>query len=121
MRKFETYRFKERKWTPIEDPDWFGPVRNDEEDWRTALGARGLSRTEEFQGGGSIDVFKGPNGWCVIFFDYEQTIAVVFIESASDYLQFRAQHIAPNVQLMVAHDQLEAAYRLERQRLNRAI
>lgn len=45
--------------------------------------------------------------WWVIFGDAEQALVAVRIDSTSDFIEFRAQFIAPNVQLMLLGEELD--------------
>lgn len=115
MRNFEIYRFKDRKWIQSESSKWFSEATKGDRDWREALRAHGAAQMEEYDTGGDrIDVFKTSLMWWVIFGDAEQAIVAVYIDSASDFIEFRAQFIAPNVQLMLLGEELDRLHRRER-------
>jgi hypothetical protein len=116
MRSFEIYRFKDGKWIESESSKWFSETTKGDQDWHDALRVHGALHIEEYDTGGDrIDVFKTPLMWWVIFRDAEQALLVVNITSASDFIEFRAQYIAPNVQLMLLGEELDRLHRRERQ------
>jgi hypothetical protein len=81
---------------------------NTDEAWTEAFQRRNVTLVEEFDCGDSIEIYRANDGvYCVVFRDTFQALAVVFIEAASDYIQFRAQVIAPNVQLAISSKQLD--------------
>jgi hypothetical protein len=108
MYGIEVRGFKNGKWTEAKAPEWFDRVADTDEAWTEAFRHHNLVPVDEFDCGDSIEISRAENGtYCVVFRDTFQAFAVVFIEAASDYIQFRAQVIAPNVQLMMASKQLD--------------
>jgi hypothetical protein len=108
MHKIEIRGFKNGQWTEAKAPDWFDWAIDTDEAWTDAFKDYNVTLVDEFDCGDSIQIYRAENGiYCVVFRDTFQALAVVFIEAVSDYIQFRAQVIAPNVQLMMASNQLE--------------
>jgi hypothetical protein len=106
MHKIEIRGFKNGQWTEATAPEWFDQATAREGAWADAFKAQTF--VEEFDWGDSIGIYRTKHGtYCVVFWDTCQALSVVFIDTASDYIQFRAQVIAPSVQLMMASKQLE--------------
>jgi hypothetical protein len=118
MHKIEIRGFKNGQWTEAKAPEWFDRATDTDDAWTDAFKKHDVTLVDEFDCGDSIEVYRAAGGtYCVIFRDTSQVLVVVFIEAASDYIQFRAQLIAPNVQLMMTSKQLdewEQARRLRR-------
>jgi predicted O-methyltransferase YrrM len=108
MHKIEILGFKNGKWVEATAPEWFDRATDTDEAWTEAFRHHNVILVDEFDCGDSIEIYRAANGtYCVVFGDTFQALAVVFIEASSDYIQFRAQVIAPNVQLMMASKQLD--------------
>jgi hypothetical protein len=123
MHKIEVRGFKNGQWTEAKAPEWFDRAIDTDESWTDAFKNHGVTLVDEFDCGDSIEIFGDENGtYCIVFRDAVQALVVVFIESASDYIEFRAQVIAPNVQLMMSGKQLDEWERAreQAQRLRRA-
>jgi len=106
MHKIEICCFKNGQWTEATAPEWFARATDTDEAWTDAF--KKLTHVDEFDFGDSIDIYQGETGtYCVVFGDTFQVVPVVFIEAASDYIQFRAQVIAPSVHLMLSRIQLD--------------
>jgi hypothetical protein len=108
MHKIEIRGFKNGQWNDAGAPEWFNLATTSDEAWTDAFQRHHVTFVEEFDCGDSIQIYRAKDGvYCVVFRDTFQALAVVFIEAASDYIQFRAQVIAPNVQLAIASKQLD--------------
>jgi hypothetical protein len=103
MHRIDVRGFKDGKWTEAKPPDWFDQATRTDKAWTDAFKDFDVTFVDEFDCGDNIAIYRAENGtYCVVFRDAVQAIVVVFPETASDYIQFRAQVIAPNVQLMMA-------------------
>jgi hypothetical protein len=113
MHKTEIRCFKNGQWTEAMAPEWFGRATDTDEAWTDAF--KKVTLVDEFDFGDSIKIYQAETGtYCVVFWDTFQALLVVFIEAASDYIQFRAQVIAPSVQLMLSTIQLDEWERTRR-------
>ena len=105
MQGIEIRGFKRGEWTEVKPPEWFVEATASGEDWMIAFENYGVRAIEDFDFEDSIEVYKALDGmYCVVFRDSIEVLAAVFISSAADYIQFRAQIIAPNVQLTMANE-----------------
>ena len=123
MHKIEVRGFKNGKWTEAKVPEWFDRATDTDKSWTDAFRDHGVTFVDEFDCGDSIEIFRAENGtYCIVFRDFSQALVAVFLESASDYIQFRAQVIAPNVQLMMSGKHFDDWKRAQEQaqRLRRA-
>jgi hypothetical protein len=112
MSNFEIKHFRNGQWVEDQPPRWFKLAFNTDEDWTDAFKPYNITLVDEFESGESIRIYRAEDGtYCVVFWDACQALVVVFIETPSDYLQFRAQIIAPLVQLMIAGEQLDERHR----------
>ena len=115
MNKIEICCFKNGQWTEATAPEWFGRAIDTDEAWTDVFKKHNITHVDEFDFGDSIDVYRAETGtYCVVFGDASQVLLVVFIDAASDYIQFRAQVIAPSVQLMLSTIQLDEWERTRR-------
>jgi hypothetical protein len=100
MHKIEIRGFKNGQWTEAKAPEWFDRATDTDEAWTDAFKDYRVTLINEFDCGDSIQIYRAENGsYCVVFRDTFQALAVVFIETTLDYIQFCAQVIAPT-----AHD-----------------
>jgi hypothetical protein len=107
MQGIEIRGFTKGGWTEVKPPEWFVQATASGEDWMTAFESYGVRIIEDFDFEDSIEVYKASDGtYCIIFWESTEALAAVFISSVFDYLQFRAQIIAPNVQLTMTSGQL---------------
>jgi hypothetical protein len=108
MHKIDIRSFKDGQWNEAKAPEWFNLATDTDEAWTNAFQRRNVTFIEEFDSGDSVQIYRAEDGvYCVVFRDTCQALVVVFIERASDYVQFRAQIIAPYVQLEIASKQLD--------------
>jgi hypothetical protein len=112
MNNIEIKGFRNGQWTEGQPPKWFKWAINTDEDWTDAFKPYKVTLVDEFESCESIRIYRAEDGtYCVVFWDACQALVVVFIETPSEYLQFRAQIIAPLVQLMIASEQLDERHR----------
>jgi len=117
MHKIEIRGFKNGQWTEAKAPEWFDQATDTDEAWTEAFRGQNVTLVDEFDYGDSVQIYRAENRtYCIVFRDAFEALLVVFIEAASDYIQFRAQVIAPNAQLMIAGKQLEEWERTRRLR-----
>jgi hypothetical protein len=108
MVNFEIRGFANGQWTDAKTPEWFDRATQTEDDWTMAFAAYKVICVDELDYGDIIGIYRTDHGtYCVVFWDPAQVILVVFIEAASDYIEFRARFIAPNVPLMLAGKQMD--------------
>ena len=97
------YRFVDGRMVRAEPPAWFSSATAESDDWLGSLGRAGATAVEDFDNGGeSLHIFEGPEGdYFIGYWDATKCVIEVFIDNIADYLQFRANYIAPLAQLVM--------------------
>jgi hypothetical protein len=115
MHEIDIRGFKNGRWSDTKPPAWFDQAKDTDQAWRAAFSGHGVMLVDEFDYGDRIEIYRAKDAtYCVVFWDTNQVILVVFIKAASDYIRFRAEVIEPNVRLMLASEHLEERDRARR-------
>jgi hypothetical protein len=104
----KSLKFANGKLGKIIAPQWLKKATKEDGEFHSLLSGAGASGLDDYgENADTIQIYRTPKdaGYLVIFWDTNEIISLVFIDTAADYMLFKAQYIAPLAQLIMASDQ----------------